>query len=238
MKYVYKVIAVIMALAVIPVALFTPVFYYRFQSTAIQTLLYLGQKMNLERVNDLLEGYDTLPDTVADSVSLTEAADLISPIVKEEKEKKENQEPKEANEAAEKAFETIKVPLITSAIFFFLILICALVTAVLVIVCKNNRKGVYSSLIGAGLSVMFSVSFGSLVSPVVNGEINLSTITGMNSLIGSVLVNIQELSLTAFYWSVPVLFAGIAIWTLLYNVTLPEKEKLERKRMLGEYTEE
>lgn len=230
MKYVYKIVSAIMALAVIPLSLFSPVVYYRIKSTALQALMYLGQKKGASFATEYFANHDKLPDSFADSLSITG-------IVNKLKLFSSLSDFSDTADKADEALEIIKAPAVITVVLLSLIIICSIVTAVLAIACKDNRKPVFSSIAGIVLSISFIFSFSALASPVLDGRISLGTLTDMNALVAGLLGNVEELCLTASYYLIPILFAGICIWTFFYNITLPENEKPERKRKLNKNKE-
>lgn len=225
MKIVYKIVAAILALIVIPLAIFGPVMYYSIKSTAMQMLLLIVRKTDPQILDNYMNAGSEIPDTFADTLSLYKSFDLLD-IAKSLSE----------NNTTNPDIDIIKTPAITAGVLFILILICALVTAILAIVCKNNRKPVFGALVGIGLSVVFKFAFESLAAPFVDGTVSLSSFMS-NSLLAGLIAEVQTFTLSTTYWLIPICFAAVAVWTLLYNITLPESEKIERKRMLGEYEE-
>lgn len=216
MKYVYKIIAALISLAVIPLAYFSPLVYYRIQSTALQAVITIGQYLGSSTISNFVSENGTIPDTIADSVSLRDVYDmrgLISTF--------------SDGESTSSAFDTVKTPLIVAGVFLVMIALCAVVTAVLAIACKNNRKAIYSSIIGIGLCVSFKYAFDSVAAPVLDGKLT-------SGFIASLLADVEEFELASSFVLIPAAFLCVIIWTVLYNITLPESEKLERKRMLGE----
>lgn len=216
MKYVYKIIAALISLAVIPLLIFSPLVYYRVQSTALQAVITIGQYLGSSAISDFVNENGSVPDTIADSVSLRDVYDMRSLLTTLSE-----------GESTGETFDIIKVPLITVGVFLVMIAICAIVTAVLAIVCRDNRKAVYGSLLGIGLCVSFKYAFDSLAAPVLDGKLT-------SGFIASLLANVEEFDLASGFWLIPAAFVCVIVWTVLYNITLPENEKLERKRMLGE----
>ncbi len=217
MKYVYKAIAAVLSIAVIPVTIFSPIIYYRIKSTALQALFVLSKYLDSESVSKFLEGRDSIPDTIADTLSVYDIFDsegLIRSLSK--------------NESVSDTISGFKTPFITAGVILALIAICAVVTAILAIVCKDNRKAVYSAFSGIGLSVAFKFAFESIAAPILDGKL-----TG-SSFWGSLIANVEEFDLSSAFWFIPAMFAAVIVWTLLYNITLPEDEKRKRKIMLGE----
>ena len=225
MKIVYKIVAAILALIVIPLAIFGPIMYFKIQSTAMQMLLIIAQRNDSHLLDNYLEEGSEIPDSITDSLSLYDSFNLLD-IAKSISE----------DGTTNSVIEIIKAPALTAVIILILIMICSLVTAILAIVCKNNRKPVFCSLIGIGLSIVFKFAFESFAALFVDGTVSLSSFIS-NPLTARLIAKVEIFTLSATYWLIPICFAGVAIWTLFYNITLPENEKIERKRMLGEYEE-
>jgi hypothetical protein len=55
----------------------------------------------------------------------------------------------------------------------------------------------------------------------------------MDSFLAPFLAQVEEISIAPIFYLVPALFGFIALWTVLYNATLPDKEKAERMKMIG-----
>lgn len=225
MKYVYKIVAAIIALAAVPLAFFSDIFYYKASSTALQLLGYITQMMDSSAMDDILaQTGGTLPEAIGDSVSVY---DIISLVMQTGFSSGDFTISEELN--------GFVMSIVTFAVILILVIICAIVTAVLAIVVKNNRKVIYSSIIGTGLSVMLTYAFEAISEPLLNGDISLSSLTGFS--MASLIAEVEEISLTSMFWFIPVAFVAVIVWTVLYNATLPEKEKKERKLMLGEADE-
>ena len=228
MKYVYKIVAAVMALAVIAVAVFMPLVHFSFESLLPSVLVTIGAYLKNDAATELLQNNNgELPTGITENIAI---ADLFNPetasvaeIIRSIGTGSEN---------VSKALEPLVAPAITLLVIFALILICALVTAILALVVKNNRKVIYSAVTGIGLSLMLPNAFKAIAAPFLDGEITLGTISG--SVFADLLGNVSALELTSTIWFFPVIFAGIIVWTVLYNMTLPANEKAERKRMLGE----
>lgn len=229
MKYVYKIVAAVAALAVIFVAIFMPLVYINFESLLPSVLVTLGSYLKNDAATEILKNNNgELPRGISENIAIK---DIFSPSTNSIAEAI-NSIGSETSDAVMKALEPIIAPAITLVIVFVLILICAIVTAVIAFVAKDNRKVIYSSITGIGLSLMLPEAFESLAAPFLNGEITLATLSG--SALASLLGNVTELELSSTFWFVPAIFACVIVWTLLYNATLPENEKRERKLMLGE----
>ena len=78
---------------------------------------------------------------------------------------------------------------------------------------------------------MIKMLFANTVSPLVNGEITMTDF--INSDWAVLLAEFETITLNLIFYFIPITFGFIALWTILYNATLPEKEKEERKKMIG-----
>ena len=227
MKYVYKLVAALGALATIPTLLFSKIFYFKISSIALETLISLLQLFGNESAENLVaQSGGKVPNAIGEAWSLFRAIDTFSPFMNGE-----SSDP----DLAEK-LSTLVSPAIVFAVIAVLLVICAIVTAVFAIAAKNNRKVIYSSVAGIGLSLMLHSAFESLVAPILSEQISISTLMG--SVWGGLIGKVEILTLTNNFWFIPAIFGAVIIWTVLYNYTLPEKEKKERKLMLGEADEE
>ncbi len=226
MKYVYKIIAALGALSVIPVIIFAKTIYYKIASTAMASIFLIGQLFKIDALTDVIKEHNGVaPENIADITSLYDLYKLFTSI--------------SGNSSGSEALERLEVliaPAITCAVALILVALCAIVTAVLAIVVKNNRAVIYSSIAGIGLSMVFKECFEGLASPILNGTVNFSTL--LDSTWASLIGSFTELDLTTNFWFIPAVFGAVIIWTVLYNYTLPEKEKRERKLMLGEADDE
>ena len=221
MKYVYKIVAALGALSVIPMLGFLKIFYYKASSVAVQILAFIANmKGNADMKEILAENGGNLPQNIADTMSVYDLVSLL------------DFSQGFSGEGAGDKFDLIVVPGIVLGIVAVLIVICAIVTAILAFAAKNNRMVIYSSVCGIGLTFMFSKAFEAVAAPFLDQSISLSTI--LASMWASFLGEIEVMSLTNEFWFIAVVFLAVIIWTVLYNITLPENEKKERKLMLGE----
>ena len=222
MKYIYKIVAAIGALAVLPMIVFLENIYFKISSTALNLVFSIGQLLGNEAIAQAIKDNNgVVPEAMADTLSLYEIYDLVATFSSAE-----------GDGNLMDKFQVLVSPLITAGIVLALIAICAIVTAIFAFVVKDNRKVIYSSIAGIGLSLMFSECFEGVAAPILDGTISISTI--MESMWGGLIGNIDKFSLTTNFWFIPAVFGAIILWTALYNYTLPENEKRERKLMLGE----
>ena len=229
MKYVYKVVVAICAIAVILVAIVTPLVHIEIDSLLPGILVGIGAYIDKDAVQDVVQ--DTkgeLPSGIYEDIAIE---DLISPN-NNSIAQAIMQMSGDASEETMKALESAIAPFITFVVVLALIFICAIAAAVVGFASKNNRNVYYFSIAGIFISLMASPCMKAIAAPFVNGDITLEGLTGSGwaFLIGE----ITEISLPSSFWLVPAIFAGIILWTFLFNATLSKEEKLERKLMLGE----
>ena len=229
MKYVYKIVAAVAALAVIIAAICLPLVYISFESLIPSVLLTIGAYLKNDSAAEILQNANgELPTGIAENIAVKDVlfpgsgsvAEIISNI------------DIGSSDTATKALEPVISPAITLLVIFALILICAIVTAVLAIAVKDNRKVIYSAITGIGLSLMLPEAFEAVAAPFLNGDITLATLSG--SPFASLLGSVAKVEISSTFWFIPIIFACVIVWTILYNITLPEEEKRERKLMLGE----
>ncbi len=221
MKYVYKIVAALGSLAIIPVLLFTKIFYFHMSSLAVQILAYLSQASGNSTMKEILaQNGGKAPTGIADTFSYFDLYDMFAGFSSS------------GDKSIADSLGGIFTPVVLFAVVSLLVVICAFVTAILAIATKNNRKVIYSSIVGIGLSFMLHRIFEDIASPVIDGTVSLATL--LDSTWAGLLGNIDNLALSTNFWFIPAIFGAIILWTVLYNYTLPENEKRERKLMLGE----
>lgn len=221
MKYVYKIVAALGALSVIPMLGFLKIIYYKASSVAVQILAFIANlRGNADMEEILAENGGNLPENIADTMSIYDLASLL------------DFSQGFSSDAVGDKFDLLIVPGIVLGVIAVMLVICAIVTAVFAFAAKNNRMVIYSSVCGIGLTFMFSKAFEAVAAPFLDQSISLSTI--FDSMWASFLGEIEVMTLTNEFWFIAVVFLAVIIWTVLYNITLPENEKKERKLMLGE----
>ena len=156
MKYVYKIVAAVAALAVIIAAICLPLVYISFESLVPSVLLTIGAYLKNDAATELLESTNgELPTGIAENIAIK---DILSPSTNSIAEILSDLG-SETSETITEALKTVITPAIVLGIVFALILICAIVTAVIAIVAKDNRKVIYSAVTGIGLSLMLTFGF-------------------------------------------------------------------------------
>ncbi|MGN1315778.1 MAG: hypothetical protein ACI4VW_01825 [Acutalibacteraceae bacterium] len=222
MKYIYKIVAALGALSVCPLIVFLDIIYYKISSAALGTLFYIGQLFGNETITQAIEENNgTVPEAIADTVSLYDLYGLFSSA----------SGLANSGNITEK-LEVLVSPAILAGVVLILIALCAVVTAVFAIVAKDNRKVIYSSVAGIGLSLIFKECFAAIAEPILDGTVSIATL--MDSAWGDLIGEFEKFTLTTNFWFIPAVFGAIILWTVIYNYTLPDKEKRERKLMLGE----
>ena len=227
MKYVDKIVAALGALATIPILFFTELFYIKMSSTALEGIVSIlqmaGGSSALEEI--LAETGGKAPNAIAESLSFYEIFDAVNSL----------KDLSSGGDGLVDGLDVLISPAIVFAVIIAMIIICGIVTAIFALFAKNNRKAIYSSIVGIGLSFMANDAFEAIAAPVLDGTVSIATL--MDSVWGGLIGDIDTFSLLSNFWFVPAIFGAIILWTVLYNYTLPEDEKRERKLMLGEADE-
>ncbi len=230
MKYVYKSVAAILALAVIAVLICTPIIAVSMESLVPAALVLIGSYLKNDKATDILNEYEgSVPSAIGERISIL---DLIAPTENSIASIIKSLGSEEASSTALEALEPVIPAAIGFIVILGLIVICAIATAVTAFACKNNRVPIYLSIIGCGLNVMMFKTFGDVARPFVDGDITLSNLVGSDWMM--LLGEITGVEIPSTMWFIAALFVCVIVWTILYNATLPPEEKLARKRMLGE----
>lgn len=222
MKYVYKIISAVSSLAVLPAIVFSPMIYYYISSVTLQGIFTLAQLVGSDALANAMEeyGWENVPKGISGTLSIYDIGDLVSQFGNIS----------DSGEIPE-AVETMVPSLLAVIIAMVFVIVCAVVTAVLAFACKDNRKVIASSIAGVGFSLMVPMLIENAIYPITSGTINLSSL--LNTFWAPLVAEIEELSIAPLYYLIPALFGFVALWTILYNATLPEKEKAERLKMIG-----
>ncbi len=234
MKYVYKTVAALLAVAIIAMFIFTPLVSIRVESLAVQILSFIGQLKGNEEITDLIDENGELPTHIGESFSVYDIAygdvnsiaGAIADIAKAYG---------DGDSKIMEQLDKVIAPVIAFVVLAVLAIICAVITAVFAFAAKNNRKVIYSALAGFGFSFMMPSTFKAVAQPFLDQEISIASL--MDSMLGSLLGEVVGFQISSTFWFIPVAFMAIIVWTVLYNYTLPEAEKRERKLMLGEADE-
>lgn len=233
MKYVYKIVAAILALAVIAVIICTPIISVTLESLVPAALVLIGSLTKNPQATEILEQYGgSMPSTIGEDISIM---NIISPTENSIASIISSFGSEEASSTAMEALQPAIPDIIGFIVIVVLVAVVAIATAVTAIACKNNRVPVYLSIIGCGLNVMMFKTFGDVARPFVDGEITLSSLVGSEWMV--LLGEITNVELPSTMWFITVVFVCVIVWTILYNATLPKEEKLRRKQMLGELEE-
>ena len=222
MKYVYKIIAALGALSSIPLIIFGKLISYRMASAGLQVVFNLGQLLGIDGITEYLQqSGGAIPEYIGDHVSLYEIYKLLNSF-----------SGMETDGSIIEKLDVLLAPVCTLAAVLILIAVCAIVTAVFAFVCRNNRMVIYSSVAGIGLSFMIPECIEAISEIVLSGKVAFSSLFGTS--FADMIGTFDTLEASSGYLFIMLVFLAVITWTVLYNVTLPEKEKLERKLMLGE----
>ena len=203
MKYVYKIISAICSILILPAMFFSPTIYYHITSVALQGILTLAQMWGSKSLEAAMKEYDLTQ--IPDGIADTLSVSEVIKIINRfsDGEMKPNEK-----------LEFLLPSLYVMIAAFALIAICAVVTAVLAIA-----------------SWFFTMTFEAFVAPIVSGQLDMSAF--IEAFWASFIAQVEEVSLAPMFYMIPCLFGFVALWTILYNATLPEKEKAKRMKMIG-----
>lgn len=219
MKYIYKAVAAIGSLIVIPALAFLSTIFYKFSSPSMALLIQALAGKGYESAQKVLaENGGIAPQYIEDSTSLWELGNIVSSF--------------KDSASGNSALDVLKTSAVTLVIIAILIAVIAVVTAVVAFVAKDNRKVYYSSLAGIGASVMYKFAFESLAAPLVDGTVSVADL--MQSSIGAFIAKAEVIELSTAFYAIPALFLCVMVWTFIYNYTLPAGEKAARKKYIDE----
>ena len=230
MKIGYKIIVIALAIICIASLIFTP-----FMRFAVETILapvggFLGQFTGNEEITESIQNNGG--DLQKYYKEEWEFYDFVNPS-------SETTIPliKTLIEQGDGEMNAVMQSLVCVAVTLVVCAACIVICAIAVIVtsfCKNNRKVIYSAVAGLGSTLMFAQTFKAISAPLLSGELSLKSI---NNLLGALCQEIVIIEIAPTFWITAVIFALVIVFTVAYNFTLPEKEKVKRKIMLGEAEE-
>ncbi len=230
MKYVYKTVAALLALAVIAVIICTPIVSITIESLIPGAVVTIGAYLKSDKATEILEQTGgELPSAIGEDISIL---NIISPTDNSIASVIRNFSSEEASSTAMEALQPVIPAAIDFAVVLVLIIICAVAAAITAFACKNNRIPIYLSIAGCGLNFMLFKTFSDVGRPFSEGEITLSQLAGSEWMI--LVGDITDVSMPSTMWAIAALFVCVIVWTVLYNATLPSEEKIKRKHMLGE----
>lgn len=226
MKYVYKIVCALLAAVVIGVLFFSPIIGVRLHSeTAALFFSMAVQNGDEEMIQKYIENDGEIPEHISETTSLYDLAfgdtgTFFSGMSSY------------FDIANNEELEILVSPGITFAASLCVIVLCALAVIIFGLFAKNNRKVIYACVAGIGSYLLANECFGVIEDMFVSGRLTLESVTQewWISMLGDI-VNFELLEpMTA----IPIIFAVVIVWTLIYNYTLTPEQKRERKLMLGE----
>ena len=226
MKYVYKIVCAILAVVVISIVFFSPIIGVRLYSQTASLIFSIAvQNGDEDMVEKYIENNGEIPEHISETTSLYDIAfgdtnTFLSGFLR--------YFDVENNEE----LKVLVAPTIAFGVAIVAVVLCALAVIVFGLFSKNNRRVIYSCIAGIGSSLLAFECFEVIEDMFVSGRITLETITQewWMGMLGDI-VNFELLEpMTA----IPIIFAVVIVWTLIYNYTLTPEQKRERKLMLGE----
>jgi hypothetical protein len=226
MKYVYKVVCVLLAAIVVGVVLFAPIVGIRVHSE-IAALIEGNAIQNGDE--EMIEKYIKNDGVLSDHIS--EKSSIYDMVFGEEGTFFKNVAIY-FDIANNEEIRILYAPVIAFAAALAVVVLCALAVVVFGLFAKNNRKVIYSCIAGIGSSLLVKECFGVIEETFVSGRLTLGDITQESWM--DILGNIVNFEVLDIFNAAPIVFGVIIVWTFLYNYTLTPEQKRERKLLLGE----
>lgn len=206
MKYVFRIVNALLALAIFPATIFLEFILFRVSTTLFDA--GLEESITIKFIIDVLTGKEEMwANLIPDSGAFTWPA----------------------------ALDPIKSRLIAVVVLFGVALVAALFVFIWSI-CSNKRIPVLvASGIGIASAVSMTAVFNSAAQFLMDGTINvveIFTSSWLVSLLGELVV-VDYIGFAGFHNAIIFLFAGIVVWTLsFYLVELgePKEEKVKEKK--------
>ncbi len=228
MKYVYKIVTVILAVVTVVVLITAPIANVAVKSMIAQIAGFIGQASGNQEITEVIQNNNgEMPEYITEDIAII---DFISP----DEDSIVGIAMKFMDDEADEKSSTIKM-LTAPAFTLILSAIAILVCVISVIVCafkKNNRTVIYSSIMGIASCFMVKYSFETIEYLFVSQKVRFEGL--LQSSWAGLIGDFEEVALSPSFWAVAGVFVAIIVFTILYNYTLPEKEKAQRKEILGE----
>ncbi len=215
MKIVDRIVSALLSLAVIPVAIFTPILHWVYQILGYDIVnSLLGGKLS--------DGADT--GMTEDNVSLYWLYDTLKGFGIDFKEMFANAE---VNPVAETVMPFIE----TAVVFFAVTLVIALVTCIVSAV--TNAKKTRMILSGCGIVSLIGmmISFNKFASPVIAGDVTIGSLFDIPAL--SFITKIYTINLSSAWVFMVMLFAAVILWTLSFILTSDKEDGNKKRKKQG-----
>ncbi len=210
MKVVDRIVTALMAFAVIPVAIFTPVVHWIYQITVVG----LAETFNIKFSN--IQGDQGWTE---DDVSIKWIYDRIVNMKLDLSKIGSG-----TNEKVNAVLPYLKV----AAVFFAIAVVIAFVIGVISIFTNAKRTQIGFSLGGIASLIVSIICFDKFAAPVISGEITIGSLFDIPFL--SYITKMGSLDLSTAWFLSLGLFIAIIVWNLAYMLTLPEEEAAKYKR--------
>lgn len=211
MKIVDRVVSALLAFAVIPVAIFTPMLHWIYQI------------MGYDIVNSLLGGKLTnAADTgmTEDNYSLYALYNQLKSFGVDFKNLFDGGE---VNVNVEPILPYIKI----AAVFFIVTLLIAFAAGIVSVVSNAKKTQMILSVCGIASLVGMMISFNKFAAPVIAGDITVGSLLNIPAL--SFITKIYNLNLSSAWVFMVMLFAAIILWSLSYILTTDKENKSKKQ---------
>lgn len=194
MKYVYKSVTALIALAVLPVLYFLPLFQYRVKSPILTVIgagtNYMGDAVSLSSISELGQQLGQYSGG-GNSGTLTTA------------------------------LKGMMTPLIVCAVFFILVVLTAITCAVLAFACKKKYPACCAAVFGIAFTNMYTGAMNAIIQPLADKSTTLANIIGQWWV--TFVADLEFIAIGNAQNFVYVLFAGVLLWSAVYTVTEPKE---------------
>ncbi len=212
MKIVDRIVCTLLSFAVIPVAIFTPIFHW------------IYQLVGYDLINSLLGGNLTSSQDTGwteDNFSLYELYGLLKDFGVDFKNLFSSSS---VSDTAAELVPYIKVT------FAFLILTLVIAFAAGVVSIVSNAKKTQMILGGCGIVSLIGMitAFGKFAEPLVSGNVTIGSLLDISWL--SYVTKIESITLSSAWVFMIMLFAGLILWSLSYILTSDNYYKKQGKK--------
>ncbi|NMP37351.1 MAG: hypothetical protein GX051_04400 [Clostridiales bacterium] len=221
MKALYRIVSALLAIAVLPVAVFTPLLIYRISFTGLVSGIagLLGGIFKGDAAQTI---QDVLNSKIGEELSIWGGYKNYGTIIKDLISK---------GSTGNFTLGALKGPITAFLVFFAAALLIAVVIFFFSAFSNNKKTIAGLSLGGCGMLIGMKIAFDSVSDALINGGVTLSDIFG--SEIVSTVLQVEVLDLRSAFYYMLILFAAIFLWTLcflLINIGADPDEKKKKSR--------
>ncbi|NLA77745.1 MAG: hypothetical protein GX851_07975 [Clostridiales bacterium] len=218
MKALYRIVTALLAIAVLPVAVFSPLIIYRISFSGLVTGIagLLGGLLNGDTAQTL---QDIANSQIGEELSIWDGYHQYSTIIGDMISK---------GTSGNFSLGALEGPITAFLIFFAAALVMALVIFFFAAF-SNMRKTIMGlSVGGCGLLIGMKIAFDSVADSLITGGVKLSDIFGAELV--STVLQVDSLDLRAAFYYMIILFAAIFLWSLCFMLINIGAEPNDKKK--------